>query len=184
MRRLLLVVSMVITPSFVKSPATRVPPMSRECRTFPSACSMNDALDLMQDRATVQGQTVAEIAAAALWLLRLPRPVNRALAWFAKKDYDKAFADFSDFAFYQIKLKGAHLVAGFGRIVDLKPDQLLTDLAVGTALQLPHHEEAVLSIRQAAERDPERERRLFSITNAGFSPRQYFDWPLNQTSFM
>ena len=30
------------------------------------------------------------------------------------------FAGFGDFAFYEMKLKGAHLVAGFGRIVDLK----------------------------------------------------------------
>ncbi len=44
------------------------------------------------------------------------------------------FAGFSDFAFYKVKLKGAHLVAGFGRIVDLKPDQLLTDLAGAEAL--------------------------------------------------
>ena len=39
------------------------------------------------------------------------------------------FAGFGDFAFYEIELKGAHLVAGFGRIVDLKPSDLLTDLA-------------------------------------------------------
>lgn len=39
------------------------------------------------------------------------------------------FAGFGDFAFYEVKLKGAHLVAGFGRIVDLKPSDLLTDLA-------------------------------------------------------
>ena len=38
------------------------------------------------------------------------------------------FAGFADFAFYEVKLKGAHLVAGFGRIVDLKPADLLTDL--------------------------------------------------------
>ena len=44
------------------------------------------------------------------------------------------FADFPDFAFYEIKLKGAHLVAGFGRIVDLKPADLLTDLAGAEAL--------------------------------------------------
>jgi putative heme iron utilization protein len=36
------------------------------------------------------------------------------------------FADFKDFAFYRIALKGAHLVAGFGRIVDLKPEDILT----------------------------------------------------------
>jgi putative heme iron utilization protein len=44
------------------------------------------------------------------------------------------FAGFADFAFYQIKLKGAHLVAGFGRIVDLKAADLLTDLSGAAAL--------------------------------------------------
>ena len=39
------------------------------------------------------------------------------------------YANFKDFAFYKITLKGAHLVAGFGRIVDLRPEDLLTDLA-------------------------------------------------------
>jgi heme iron utilization protein len=38
------------------------------------------------------------------------------------------FAGFGDFGFYRIALKGAHLVAGFGRIVDLTPRDLLTDL--------------------------------------------------------
>ncbi len=44
------------------------------------------------------------------------------------------FAGFGDFAFYEVKLKGAHLVAAFGRIVDLKPDELLTDLTGAEAL--------------------------------------------------
>jgi putative heme iron utilization protein len=44
------------------------------------------------------------------------------------------FADFADFAFYQVVLKGAHLVAGFGRIVDLPPQELLVDLAGADAL--------------------------------------------------
>ena len=38
------------------------------------------------------------------------------------------FAGFADFAFYKMKLKGAHLVAGFGRIVDLKPEDVLTQI--------------------------------------------------------
>ena len=41
----------------------------------------------------------------------------------------EAFAGFADFAFYEVRLKGAHLVAGFGRIVDLAPVDLLTALA-------------------------------------------------------
>ena len=44
------------------------------------------------------------------------------------------FAGFGDFSFYEFKLKGAHLVAGFGRIVDLKPADVLTDLAGADAL--------------------------------------------------
>ena len=39
------------------------------------------------------------------------------------------FAGFADFAFYTVTLNGAHLVAGFGRIVDLKPQDILTDTA-------------------------------------------------------
>src|SRR6478735_1500835 len=36
----------------------------------------------------------------------------------------EAFVDFKDFSFFRIVPSGAHLVAGFGRIVDLKPAQL------------------------------------------------------------
>src|SRR5215475_5347261 len=39
------------------------------------------------------------------------------------------FVGFADFAFYRISLKGAHLVAGFGRIVDLEPARILTETA-------------------------------------------------------
>jgi putative heme iron utilization protein len=41
----------------------------------------------------------------------------------------EVFVDFKDFSFFRIRPKGAHLVAGFGRIVDLAAGQLLTDLA-------------------------------------------------------
>ena len=39
------------------------------------------------------------------------------------------FAGFGDFAFYRVALSRVHLVAGFGRIVDLEPGQILLDLA-------------------------------------------------------
>jgi putative heme iron utilization protein len=44
------------------------------------------------------------------------------------------FAGFADFAFYELKLKGAHLVAGFGRIVDLTAADLLTDVSDAQAM--------------------------------------------------
>jgi putative heme iron utilization protein len=48
--------------------------------------------------------------------------------YLARQPEAEMFAGFGDFAFYKIDLNGAHLVAGFGRIVDLKPADLLTDL--------------------------------------------------------
>ena len=46
----------------------------------------------------------------------------------------EVFAGFKDFAFFRIRPTAAHLVAGFGRIVDLKPEQFLTDLSGAEAL--------------------------------------------------
>jgi putative heme iron utilization protein len=46
----------------------------------------------------------------------------------------EAFVDFKDFSFFRIRPTGAHLVAGFGRIVDLTPQQFLTDISDAAAL--------------------------------------------------
>jgi len=53
------------------------------------------------------------------------------------------FAGFGDFAFYRLMLKGAHLVAGFGRIVDLKPSDILTE--IGDAGELVAAEPEILA---------------------------------------
>lgn len=46
----------------------------------------------------------------------------------------EAFVDFGDFSFFRIVPSGAHLVAGFGRIIDLQPAQFLTE--IGDAAEL------------------------------------------------
>ena len=46
----------------------------------------------------------------------------------------EVFVDFKDFSFFRIKPTGTHLVAGFGRILDLKPAQFLTDISDTSAL--------------------------------------------------
>jgi len=46
----------------------------------------------------------------------------------------ETFVDFKDFSFFRIKAGGMHLVAGFGRIVDLRPEQFLTDISDADAL--------------------------------------------------
>ena len=46
----------------------------------------------------------------------------------------ETFVDFKDFSFVRIRPTGAHLVAGFGRIVDLAPELFLTDLSTADGL--------------------------------------------------
>ena len=46
----------------------------------------------------------------------------------------EAFVDFKDFSFFLIRATNVHLVAGFGRIVDLAPEQFLTPVADAQAL--------------------------------------------------
>jgi putative heme iron utilization protein len=52
------------------------------------------------------------------------------------------FAGFADFAFYRMEIKRAHLVAGFGRIVDLAAQDVLTDITGAEAL-LAAEDEAI-----------------------------------------
>lgn len=47
--------------------------------------------------------------------------------YLARQPEAEMFAGFADFAFYRIEISAAHLVAGFGRIVDLKPQDILVD---------------------------------------------------------
>jgi hypothetical protein len=46
----------------------------------------------------------------------------------------EVFVNFKDFSFFRIQPSGAHLVAGFGRIVDIKPEEFLTDISDAAAL--------------------------------------------------
>ena len=44
------------------------------------------------------------------------------------------FVDFPDFLFVRLRLRGLHIVAGFGRIGDLEPHEVLTDISNADAL--------------------------------------------------
>lgn len=59
--------------------------------------------------------------------LTAPEAVATARRRYLERHPDAAgFADFSDFAFYRIEVESAHLVAGFGRIVDVEGPALAT----------------------------------------------------------
>jgi hypothetical protein len=55
-------------------------------------------------------------------------------AYLRRQPEAEMFAGFADFAIYRIDISGAHLVAGFGRIVDLAAKDLLTDVTDAQAL--------------------------------------------------
>jgi len=59
---------------------------------------------------------------------------SAASAYLRRHPEAELFANFKDFAFYRMDIAKAHLVAGFGRIVDLKPAEILTDLSDAAAL--------------------------------------------------
>lgn len=61
------------------------------------------------------------------------------------------FVSFTDFSFFRIRPTGTHLVAGFGRIVDLKPERFLTDLS--GAEDLLETEEGAVEHMNADHRD-------------------------------
>ncbi len=73
-------------------------------------------------------------------------PTNEAsAAWrfLARHPSASGYASFADFGFWRIEVESAHLVAGFGRIVELKRDQLLT--ATGDAPDLLAAEESAVA---------------------------------------
>ena len=55
----------------------------------------------------------------------------------------ESYARFSDFGFFRLEVGGAHLVAGFGRIAELKKSDILTE--VGDAAALAGAEEGAIA---------------------------------------
>src|ERR1700675_530315 len=80
----------------------------------------------------------------------------------------EAFVDFKDFSFFRIRPAGAHLVAGFGRIVDLKTEQFLT--ATSDAGALLEAEQGAVEHMNADHRDA---MKLYATRLLGAEPA---DW--------
>jgi putative heme iron utilization protein len=63
----------------------------------------------------------------------------------------EVFVNFKDFSFFRIRPLAVHLVAGFGRIVDLQPEQLLSDIS--DAGELLEAEQGAIDHMNADHRD-------------------------------
>ena len=74
-----------------------------------------------------------------------------ARAYLRRHPEAEMFAGFKDFAFYRVEFTRAHLVAGFGRIVDLAPEAVLTDIA--DAAELIAAEEGAIAHMNADHAD-------------------------------
>jgi putative heme iron utilization protein len=75
----------------------------------------------------LEGARIMLQGRAELVTQELLEPVRR--RYLAAHPSAQGYVDFADFAFFRIVPSGAHLVAGFGRILDLKPEQFLTDIS-------------------------------------------------------
>ena len=81
-----------------------------------------DGDPLQGARVMLMGKVVEERSSSArtAYLLRHPEA--------------EQFVSFTDFSFYRLEIARAHLVAGFGRIVNLAPPEILTDISDASAL--------------------------------------------------
>src|SRR5437868_2667797 len=78
-------------------------------------------LDERREGDPLEGARIMLIGTA----VRTEHPAARR-RYLARHPEAETFASFTDFGLFEIEIKRAHLVAGFGRIVDLEPQQLLT----------------------------------------------------------
>lgn len=81
-------------------------------------------LDERKEGDPLEGARVMLMGAAAA----TDDPHARA-AYLRRHPEAEGFAKFADFAIYRIAIERAHLVAGFGRIVDLTPPDILADIS-------------------------------------------------------
>jgi putative heme iron utilization protein len=68
---------------------------------------------------------------------------NTERRFLARHPSASGYASFADFGFWRVEVESGHLVAGFGRIVELKRDQVLT--ATGDAVDLLAAEEGAIA---------------------------------------
>jgi len=105
------------------SPLLLISKLAIHTRNINTDARVSLMLDERKDGDPLQGARVMLMGRA-----RITTDAADRRRYLAAQPEAELFADFADFAFYRIEISRAHLVAGFGRIVDLQPQDLLVDL--------------------------------------------------------
>lgn len=84
---------------------------------------------LLIDGTSAQGDPLAGGRVSLMGRLTVTEHANDKQRFLARHPEAELYAAFADFAFYRFNIERAHYVGGFGRIVDLKPSDILIDVS-------------------------------------------------------
>lgn len=84
---------------------------------------------LMIDGTSATGDPLAGGRVTVLGRVQPPKTAHARHRFLARHPAAEMYVDFPDFAFFELAVESAHFIGGFGRIVDLSPNELLIDLA-------------------------------------------------------
>lgn len=89
---------------------------------------------LLIDGTSAEGDPLAGGRVSLMGRLTVTQSESEQRRFLARHPEAEMYAAFADFAFYRFTIERAHYVGGFGRIVDLKPTEILIDVSPSASL--------------------------------------------------
>lgn len=89
---------------------------------------------LLIDGTSPEGDPLAGGRVSLMGRVAITESINEKSRFLARHPEAEMYAAFTDFAFYRFEIERAHYVGGFGRIVDLKPSDILIDISRAASL--------------------------------------------------
>ena len=89
---------------------------------------------LLIDGTSPEGDPLAGGRVSLMGRVAITENSDEKRRFLARHPEAEMYAAFTDFAFYRFEIERAHYVGGFGRIVDLKPSDILIDVSRAAAL--------------------------------------------------
>lgn len=89
---------------------------------------------LLIDGTSAEGDPLAGGRVSFMGRVAVTENQSEKRRFLARHPEAEMYAAFTDFAFYRFEIERAHFVGGFGRIVDLKPTDILIEVSQASAL--------------------------------------------------